>query len=51
MNADFPRQSLEKTPDALVAFTPEGKVLDWNSATELVLRFTQAEAVGNCLST
>jgi PAS domain-containing protein len=34
ISADFPRQLLEETPDAIIAITPNGKVLHWNRAAE-----------------
>ena len=37
-------------PDALVALTPEGKVLFWNLGTEAIFGYTKGEAVGRALS-
>jgi len=46
---DFPRQLLEETPDAVIAFTPDGKVLHWNRAAQVTFGFTRNEAVGQLL--
>jgi PAS domain S-box-containing protein len=49
MQRDFESLVLEKSPDALVASTPDGKVLYWNAGAESVFGYTSAEAVNRRL--
>ena len=49
ISADFSKEWLVETPDAMVAFSPEGAVLDWNRAAEAMFGFTRDEAVGQSL--
>src|SRR5579862_8001022 len=49
MNSDFTSQLLEQTPDAVIAISPENKVLYWNHAAETVFGYAQAEAMGHSL--
>jgi PAS domain S-box-containing protein len=50
MKPDFESLLLEKSPDALIACTPEGEVLHWSPGAETVFGYTSAEAVKHCLS-
>jgi protein-histidine pros-kinase len=36
--------------DALIAISPEGKILFWNPGAELIFGYTSQEAIGRCLS-
>ena len=38
------------SPDALIAVSPEGKVLFWNAGAEAIFGYTRSEAEGNLLS-
>jgi protein-histidine pros-kinase len=46
--SDFYRVLAEETPDAVIARTPDGKVLYWNPGAERIFGHSSAEAVG-CL--
>ena len=50
MKPDFESLLLEKSPDALIACTPEGKVLYWNPGAESVFGYASDEAVNRLLS-
>src|SRR5258705_3801816 len=38
------------SPDALIAITPEGKILLWNPGAEAIFGYTSREAVGRLVS-
>ncbi|HEY4243374.1 MAG TPA: PAS domain S-box protein [Kofleriaceae bacterium] len=46
MESSYP-ELLDESRDALIALTPEGVVLAWNSGAETLFGFTAAEAIGN----
>jgi len=50
MKPDFESLLLEKSPDALIACTPEGKVLYWSPGAEGVFGYASAEAMNHLLS-
>ena len=50
MKADFNELLLDESPDAIIATTPEGKVLYWTKDAETVFGYTSAGAVGHSLS-
>ena len=47
---DFDKLLLNESPDAVIATTPEGKVLYWSKGAELVFGYTSADAVGRVLN-
>lgn len=49
MKNDFRGVLLDETPDAMLAITPDGKVLHWNRAAETVFGYARDEAVGHLL--
>src|SRR5260370_4519853 len=49
MKTDFHRMLVEETPDALIATSPDGTVLQWNRGAETTFGYTSAEAVGHSL--
>jgi PAS domain S-box-containing protein len=50
MQTEFARELWEETPDAILAIAPDGKVLYWNRAAEVIFGFTPAEAIGRLLN-
>jgi PAS domain S-box-containing protein len=50
MDTELTRQLWEENPDAVVAITPDGKVLHWNRAAETIFGYTRDEAFGRSLS-
>src|SRR6266404_6035462 len=46
MGADFSNRFWEENPDAVIAVSPDGKVLDWSRAGEAIFGYTREEAVG-----
>jgi protein-histidine pros-kinase len=49
MSADFLSRFWGETPDAIIATSPDGRVLHWNPAAEAIFGYTAAEAVGHSL--
>jgi protein-histidine pros-kinase len=49
MPTDFNKLLLEESPDAIVASTPEGKVLFWNKAAETIFGYRSEEVLGRGL--
>src|SRR5438445_11526641 len=49
MTTDFHKLLVEQTPDALIAMSPDGKVLHWNRGAETTFGYASAEAVGHSL--
>ncbi len=49
MELDFSRLPLDDSPDAVVAATAEGRVLDWSQGAERIFGYTRAEALGRLL--
>jgi PAS domain S-box-containing protein len=49
MGGDFPHQFWEETPDAMIAVSPDGRVLDWSRAGETIFGYTREEALGRAL--
>ena len=49
MASDFHNLLVEETPDALIAVSPDGKVLHWNHGAELTFGYSPAEAKGQSL--
>jgi PAS domain S-box-containing protein len=47
---DFHKLLVEETPDALIATSPDGKVLYWNHGAEITFGYSSAEAVGHSMS-
>lgn len=50
MTPGYEQTIWEETPDATVIISPDGVVLHWNRAAEIMLGYTSAEAVGKRLS-
>ncbi len=50
MTSDFKTRLLDETPDAVIAMSPEGRVLHWNRAAEALFGYSEAVAVGNQLT-
>src|SRR3989449_44439 len=50
MKPDFYKLLVEETPDALIATSPDGKVLHWNRGAETTFGYSNAEAVGRSLN-
>jgi PAS domain S-box-containing protein len=46
MMTDFTGMLLEESPDAIVATSPDGKVLYWNKAAEALFGYSSAEILG-----
>jgi PAS domain S-box-containing protein len=46
MKADFPARLLDESPDAVIATTPEGKILYWSKGAESIFGYTSGETVG-----
>lgn len=49
MKTDFNRMLLDESPDAVIATSPEGRVLFWNSAAETIFGYSSEETVGRTL--
>jgi protein-histidine pros-kinase len=49
MATDFSAAYWEQNPDALLVLSPEGVVLEWNPAAELIFGYTQAEVQGRSI--
>lgn len=49
-NTQFGEVLAEEAPDALIAVTPEAKVLYWNKAAESIYGYSPKEAVGRLLT-
>ena len=45
----FLKRLVEESPDALIALSPQGRVLYWSRGAEAIFGFTDAEAVGQNL--
>src|ERR1051326_909216 len=50
MNAGFKTELLDETPDAVVAFSLDGKILHWNRAAQTIFGYTLEEATGRPLA-
>jgi PAS domain S-box-containing protein len=50
MATDFTSWLWEENPDAIIAISPDGKVLHWNRAAETVFGYARQEAVGRLLT-
>jgi PAS domain S-box-containing protein len=50
MDAEFAQALWEETPDAIIAIAPDGKVLYWNRAAEIIFGYTSAEALGHSMT-
>ena len=50
MDTDFAQELSEQTPDALLAVAPDGRVLHWNRAAEIIFGYSQSEAEGRLLT-
>jgi protein-histidine pros-kinase len=50
MDADFTNQLWEENPDAILAVSPDGKILYWNRAAEIIFGYTRDEATGRPLA-
>ncbi|HYU35259.1 MAG TPA: PAS domain S-box protein [Thermoanaerobaculia bacterium] len=50
MSLDDTQRYWEETPDAIIAISPEGKVLHWNRASETIFGYTAEEAMGHPLT-
>jgi PAS domain S-box-containing protein len=50
MDMDFAQELSEQTPDALLAVSPDGTVLHWNRAAEVIFGYSQKEAEGRLLT-
>ena len=49
MSADFSAAYWDQNPDALLVLSPQGMVLEWNPAAELIFGYVQAEARGRSI--
>ncbi|MBT9514268.1 MAG: PAS domain S-box protein [Acidovorax sp.] len=49
MASEFSVAYWEQNPDALLVLSPDGLVLEWNPAAELIFGYTQAEVQGRAL--
>jgi PAS domain S-box-containing protein len=49
MGADFSHQFWDETPDAIIAVSPDGKVLDWNRAAQDIFGHSREEVIGRTL--
>lgn len=49
MKTDFNRMLLDESPDAVIATSPEGRVLFWNGAAETIFGYSSEETVGRTL--
>jgi protein-histidine pros-kinase len=50
MDTGFAQELSEEVPDAILAVTPEGKVLYWNRAAEMIFGYSRLEAEGRLLT-
>jgi PAS domain-containing protein len=50
IGADFSTRLLEAIPDAVMAVSADGKVLQWNHAAEIMFGFRRDEGVGHLLN-
>jgi PAS domain S-box-containing protein len=50
MTPDFQKLLVEETPDALIATSPDGKVLYWNRGAETTFGYSREEAIGSLLT-
>jgi PAS domain S-box-containing protein len=50
MSIDFHSILVEEMPDALVAISPEERVLHWNRGAEAIFGYTAAEALGRSIN-
>ena len=50
MGTEFGKLLLDESPDAVIATTPEGKVLYWSKGAEGVFGYTSQEAIGRFLN-
>src|SRR6266853_563251 len=46
MSADFTAQIWDETPDAILAISPDGKIMHWNRAAETIFGYSRDEAAG-----
>lgn len=46
MQSDSYKLLVNETPDALIATSPNGEVLDWNRGAEIIFGYPQEEAIG-----
>lgn len=49
MSTEFDQLLLDEAPDAMVATTPDGKIIHWNRAAEGVFGYRSEEALGRAL--
>src|ERR1700757_4555481 len=49
MDAELAQALWEETPDAIIATTPDERVLYWNRAAETIFGYTSAEALGRVI--
>lgn len=49
MASDFSAAYWEQNPDALLVLSPQGVVLEWNPAAEVIFGYVQAEAKGRSI--
>lgn len=49
MATDFSAGYWEQNPDALLVLSPQGVVLEWNPAAELIFGYSQAEVQGRSI--
>ncbi len=49
MASDFSAAYWEQNPDALLVLSPDGSVLNWNPAAEVIFGYPHAEAVGRAV--
>ena len=50
MGTDFTSRFWNETPDAIIAMSPDGRVLHWNRAAETIFGYTPEEAAGRTLT-
>ena len=50
MTIDVAINFLDDTPDALIATTPEGRIIYWNQGAESTFGYSRAETAGKLLS-
>lgn len=50
MDIDFARELSDEMPDAMLAIAPDGKVLHWNRAAELIFGYSPLEAQGRLIT-
>jgi PAS domain S-box-containing protein len=49
VNSDLARKLFTETPDALIATTPEGRIVFWNKAAEAMFGYPEQEALDHIL--